>query len=250
MRLGSKVIRIWRKNAHATGQIDIAVDLLAALVLPEKGSDASKISQHVTVSAGAVRLAEFFGKSQCIPINLNHDWSFKIVKDGKEFALHPNSAGEGRAALSFARIDLIIDEVFLRVAASRCGSASSACSCGCDSVRPRGLPRRRKNPPAGRQLPMGVCSSGSHGHDLHRSFRCRSGRSQGSPSMRMSSSPMPGLSEQNDGKEVPLLSDVSGTSELPARPLKVCVVSSEFIGPVKNGEIATATSALIKLFGE
>src|SRR6476659_2094619 len=48
-------------------------------------------------------------------------------------------------------------------------------------------------------------------------------------------------------RKIPLLSEVSGTSELLARPLKVCVVSSEFIGPVKNGGIATATSALIKL---
>lgn len=47
--------------------------------------------------------------------------------------------------------------------------------------------------------------------------------------------------------EFPLLSDVGSAGDLPARPLKVCVVSSEFLGPVRNGGIATATSALIKL---
>jgi glycosyltransferase involved in cell wall biosynthesis len=48
-------------------------------------------------------------------------------------------------------------------------------------------------------------------------------------------------------REIPQLSDLGFRDELPARPLKVCVVSSEFLGPVKNGGIATATSALIKL---
>jgi glycosyltransferase involved in cell wall biosynthesis len=48
------------------------------------------------------------------------------------------------------------------------------------------------------------------------------------------------------GMEIPLLSDLA-VSELAARPLKVCVVSSEFLGPIKFGGIATATSALIKL---
>jgi glycosyltransferase involved in cell wall biosynthesis len=47
--------------------------------------------------------------------------------------------------------------------------------------------------------------------------------------------------------QIPLLSDVASSSDLPAKALKVCVVSSEFLGPVKNGGIATATSALIKL---
>lgn len=46
--------------------------------------------------------------------------------------------------------------------------------------------------------------------------------------------------------KIPRLSELGFTSELSARPLKVCVVSSEFLGPVKNGGIATATSALIK----
>jgi glycosyltransferase involved in cell wall biosynthesis len=49
------------------------------------------------------------------------------------------------------------------------------------------------------------------------------------------------------GREIPLLSDLGVAKDLPASPLKVCVVSSEFLGPVKNGGIATATSALIKL---
>ncbi len=49
------------------------------------------------------------------------------------------------------------------------------------------------------------------------------------------------------GMEIPLLSDLVSNSDLPGKPLKVCVVSSEFLGPVKNGGIATATSALIKL---
>jgi glycosyltransferase involved in cell wall biosynthesis len=92
--------------AHAAGQIDIAVGLLAALVLPEKGSDGSKIGRHVEFSARAVRLADFLGGTQCVRLNLNHPWSFKIVKEGKEFELHANSAGEGRAALSFTSIDL------------------------------------------------------------------------------------------------------------------------------------------------
>ena len=92
--------------AHATGQIDLAVDLLAALLLPEKGSDSSKISRHLKVSATAVRLAEFVAGNQYVPVNLNHPWSFKITKQRREFELFPNSSGEGRAALSFDRIDL------------------------------------------------------------------------------------------------------------------------------------------------
>ena len=92
--------------AHATGQIDIAVDLLAALVMSEKGSDSSKITEHVKSSARAITLAELLGGKHHAPINLNHPWSFKVAKNGKEFELHPNSPGEGRAALSFAPIDL------------------------------------------------------------------------------------------------------------------------------------------------
>jgi glycosyltransferase involved in cell wall biosynthesis len=45
---------------------------------------------------------------------------------------------------------------------------------------------------------------------------------------------------------IPRLSDLDLTSGLTSKPLKVCIVSSEFIGPVKNGGIATATSALVK----
>lgn len=92
--------------AHASGQIDVAVDLLGSLVLPEKGSDSSKISRHVKFSAKAVRLAELFATNQYVPINLNHDWSFKIAKNGKEFEIHSNPGGEGRAAISFAPINL------------------------------------------------------------------------------------------------------------------------------------------------
>src|SRR5262249_53362601 len=50
--------------------------------------------------------------------------------------------------------------------------------------------------------------------------------------------------------DIPQLSDIAVSDGAPAKPLKVCVVSSEFIGPVKNGGIATATSALIKLLAE
>ena len=92
--------------AHASGQIDVAVDLLASLVLPDKGSDSSKISRHMKLSANAVRLAEFLATNQYASINLNHPWSFKIAKNGKEFELHSNSAGEGRASLSFASANL------------------------------------------------------------------------------------------------------------------------------------------------
>src|SRR6185436_19452361 len=41
------------------------------------------------------------------------------------------------------------------------------------------------------------------------------------------------------------LSELEFTSAA-TRPMQVCVVSSEFLGPVKNGGIATATSGLLK----
>jgi glycosyltransferase involved in cell wall biosynthesis len=94
------------KIAHASGQIDLAVDLIAALVLPEKGSAGSKVTEYVKSSSKAVRLAELVGANQYVGVNLNHPWSFKLIKKGKEFELHPNSAGEGRAALSFSSVDL------------------------------------------------------------------------------------------------------------------------------------------------
>src|SRR5258708_3064849 len=45
---------------------------------------------------------------------------------------------------------------------------------------------------------------------------------------------------------IPRLSDLDLTGSLLGNPLQVCIVSSECLGPVKNGGIATATSALAK----
>ena len=41
------------------------------------------------------------------------------------------------------------------------------------------------------------------------------------------------------------LSDLEPFNEQAGRPLAVCIVTSEFVGPVKNGGIATATTGLI-----
>jgi len=45
--------------------------------------------------------------------------------------------------------------------------------------------------------------------------------------------------------DIPALSDLKFGREK-GRPMRVCVVSSEFLGPVRNGGIATATSGLLK----
>ncbi len=41
-----------------------------------------------------------------------------------------------------------------------------------------------------------------------------------------------------------------GISQLPARPLRICIVSSEFLGPFRNGGIGTAYTKLAELLSE
>jgi hypothetical protein len=57
-------------------------------------------------AANTVRLAGLLSSPECVRINLAHEWSLKVVEDGRDIQLHANRADEGRAVLLFTSIDL------------------------------------------------------------------------------------------------------------------------------------------------
>jgi hypothetical protein len=92
--------------AHASGQIELAGDLAVSMANPSSKSTALGLKEYVKSAARAVRLRGLLAAGQYAAINLNHDWSFKLIEGSEEFDLHANWAGEGRAALAFSPTDL------------------------------------------------------------------------------------------------------------------------------------------------
>jgi glycosyltransferase involved in cell wall biosynthesis len=92
--------------AHASGQIELASDLLVSVAVPARKSTTLDLRTHVKSAALAVKLMELLSTNQYAGINLNHEWSFKLAEGGKELELHANPVGEGRTALVFSSVDL------------------------------------------------------------------------------------------------------------------------------------------------
>jgi len=97
--------------AYACGKIDLANELLAEVL----GGDGVRISrsgilpraiEHAQREAKEIRLFDHVVAGDFHKHNMNHDWSFKVFEQVREFEIHPNPGNEGRAMMRFSAVEL------------------------------------------------------------------------------------------------------------------------------------------------
>jgi glycosyltransferase involved in cell wall biosynthesis len=84
--------------AHANGQIELAIDLLAATI--DRSRDVS-FAEFVRHEANAVVLVDAIAEKKFKTLNLDADHSFNFDEIGRQITLHANSDDKGMAALIF-----------------------------------------------------------------------------------------------------------------------------------------------------
>jgi hypothetical protein len=93
--------------ALAVGQIDLAADLASSEVLPAELIGTSvRLPDYIEMAARDICLVDWVTREDFRRINLNHEWSFRLIEAERSFELHPNGANEGRATMEFPAIDL------------------------------------------------------------------------------------------------------------------------------------------------
>jgi glycosyltransferase involved in cell wall biosynthesis len=99
--------------AQASGQSDLALELVAQPLIPEALPGPLKASgirpamaDHVRRRADEISLIDLADKGGFEAVNLMHEWSFKLLSPDRELEIHPNPAHEGRASIVFPALDL------------------------------------------------------------------------------------------------------------------------------------------------
>ena len=109
--LSDEALRLLSTMAHASGKTDLANEFLAEVI----GGDGFRISrsgtlpraiEHAQREAKEIRLLERVVSGNFDRYNLDHDWSFKVLEQNREFEMHANPATEGRAIMRFDAVDL------------------------------------------------------------------------------------------------------------------------------------------------
>jgi len=92
--------------ASAGGQIELALDLSASLVVRPGAGPLPSIAELVDTSVNTIDLIATLKSGNYRTLNLDEDYSFKILQDSSGFELHANSFNKGTASLLFPNVDL------------------------------------------------------------------------------------------------------------------------------------------------
>ncbi len=92
--------------AHCSSQIELAIDLCAIVAIDEKTSKVVGRTEVVRSAVHTISLIDAIAANMHKCLNLDYDYSLRVLHTGKDVVIHVNPVNKGLAAIIFPSVDL------------------------------------------------------------------------------------------------------------------------------------------------